>query len=223
MNKYTNDLDRTYVLGISLVVEALKHKPKEIKEIYLSSDVIHNKEYDSLISLCNKNGIKYIEDDKVINSLSTKENCYGIAIINKYKSKLSKDMHLILNDFNDEGELGTIIRSLASFNYKDLVLINSNIDIYDPKVIRSSMGGYFHINIAKYDTFDDYINNHNNKIVSVSLVGDKELSSLKLKNNYSILINKNNKGDYYINHQKDSDINYSSMCSIVLDRLFNQI
>lgn len=223
MNKYTNDLDRTYVLGISLVVEALKHKPKEIKEIYLSSDVIHNKEYDSLISLCNKNGINYIEDDKVINSLSTKENCYGIAIINKYKSKLSKDMHLILKDFNDEGELGTIIRSLASFNYSNLVLINSNIDIYDPKVIRSSMGGYFHINIAKYDTFDDYINNHNNKIVSVSLVGDKELSSLKLKDNYSILIDKNNKGDYYINHQKDSDINYSSMCSIVLDRLFNQI
>ena len=52
MNKYSSNDSLTYVLGISLVVEALKHKPKEIKEIYLSSNVIHNLEYDSLISLC---------------------------------------------------------------------------------------------------------------------------------------------------------------------------
>ena len=223
MNKYSKELDYTHVLGISLVVEVLKHKPKEIKEIYLSSNVIHNLEYDSLIALCEKNNIKYIEDDKVINALSTKENCYGIAVINKYKSKLSYDKHLILKDFNDEGELGTIIRSLASFNFKDLVLINSNIDIYNPKVIRSSMGGYFHINIIKYDSLEEYENNFNNKIIKVGLKGNKELKDLKLKDGYSILIDKNNNADYYINHFKGSDINDSSLCTIVLNHLFNQI
>lgn len=223
MNKYSIDLQDTYVLGISLVVEVLKHKPKEIKEVYLSSNVIHNQEYDSLISLCNKNNIKYTEDDKVINALSSKENCYGIAIINKYKTKLSSNKHLILKDFNDEGELGTIIRSLASFDFRDLVLINSNIDIYDPKVIRSSMGGYFLVNIAKYDTLDDYLHDFNNKVISISLDGKNELKDLKFKDNYSILIDKHIKGDYYIDHQKGSDLNYSSMCSIVLDKLFNQI
>ena len=223
MNKYSSNDSLTYVLGISLVVEALKHKPKEIKEIYLSSNVIHNLEYDSLISLCEKNNIKYIEDDKVINALSTKENCYGIAVINKYKSKLSYDKHLILKDFNDEGELGTIIRSLASFNFKDLVLISSNIDIYDPKVIRSSMGGYFHINLIKYDSLEEYVNNFNNKIITVGLKGNKELKDLKLKDGYSVLINKNNNADYYINHLKGSNINDSSLCTIVLNHLFNQI
>ena len=223
MNKYSKDLNNTYILGISLVVETLKHKPKEIKEIYLSSNVIHNLEYDSLISLCEKNNIKYIEDDKVINALSTKENCYGIAVINKYKSKLSYDKHLILKDFNDEGELGTIIRSLASFNFKDLVLINSNIDIYDPKVIRSSMGGYFHINLIKYDSLEEYINNFNNKIITVGLKGNKELKDLKLKDGYSVLIDKNNDADYYINRLKGSNINDSSLCTIVLNHLFNQI
>lgn len=223
MNKYSKDSNVSYVLGISLVVEALKYKPKEIKEIYLSSNVIHNKEYDSLISLCNKNNITYLEDDKVISSLSSKENCYGIAVINKFKTKLSKDKHLILKDFNDEGELGTIIRSLASFELKDLILINSNIDIYNPKVIRSSMGGYFHVNIVKYDTLDDYISDYDNKIIIISLEGKEELNKLKIKENYSILIDKNIKGDYYINHKKGSDINYSSVCSIVLNKIFNQI
>ena len=223
MNKYSKDSKQTYVLGISLVVEALKHHPKDISEIFLSSTVIHNKEYDSLISLCEKNHIKYSEDDKVINSLSTKENCYGIAVINKYESKLSSSTHLILKDFNDEGELGTIIRSLASFNFKNLVLINSDIDIYDPKVIRSSMGGYFHINIVKYDSLDEYKSSFTKDIISIGLNGKKELNNFKCQDNCSILIDKTNDSDYYIEHKIESNINDSSLCTIVLNHLFNQI
>ena len=53
--------------------------------------------------------------------------------------------------------------------------------------------------------------------------GNKELKDLKLKDGYSILIDKNNNADYYINHLKGSDINDSSLCTIVLNHLFNQI
>lgn len=223
MNKYSKESGHTYILGISLIVEALKQHPKDISKIYLSSTVTHNKEYDSMIFLCERNNIKYQEDDKVINSLSTKENCYGIAVIGKYKSQLSSSTHLILKDFNDEGELGTIIRSLASFNFKDLVLINSNIDIYDPKVIRSSMGGYFHINIVKYDNLIEYKNDYNNKIISIGLKGKIELSNYRYKDNCSILIDKYNDSDYYIKHNFESDLNDSSLCTIVLNHIFNQI
>lgn len=223
MNKYFKESKYTYVLGISLVVEALKNRHSDIKEVYLSSNVIHNKEYDSLISLCEKYHISYFENDKVINSLSTKENCYGIAVINKYESQLTPSTHLLLKDFNDEGELGTIIRSLASFNFKDLALINSNIDIYDPKVIRSSMGGYFHINIVKYDSLEEYRSHYNKSIVSIGLSGKTELKKYKHKGDCSVLIDKNKDSDYYIEHKKESNLNDSSICTIVLNHLFNQI
>lgn len=223
MNKDYLKSEYTYVLGLSLVVEALKNKPSEVIEVYLSSNVIHNKEYDFLIYLCEKNNIRYIEDDKAINSLSTKENCYGIAVINKYKSQLSSSIHLLLKDFCDEGELGTIIRSLASFDFKDLVLINSNIDIYDPKVIRSSMGGYFHINIVKYDSLGKYCSDYNKQIVSIGLSGKTELKNYKYKGDCSVLIDKSKDCDYYIEHKINSNLNDSSICTIVLNHLFNQI
>ena len=223
MKKYSISSNTTYILGISLIIEALKKKPNEIIRIYLSSDVNKNKDFDILMNLCDKYNIECITDDKVISNISTKENCYGIAEINKFKSNLSSNTHIILDSFNDEGELGTIIRSLASFDFENLVLINSNIDIYNPKVIRSSMGGYFHINITKYISLDEYSKLYNNRIITIGLKGNKELKDLKLNVDSAILISKNTDADYYISHLNGSDINDSSLCTIVLNHLFNQI
>lgn len=219
MKKYSINDSFTYVLGISLIIECLKRKPKEILNVYLSSNVNENKDYELLISLCKKNSIKYSTDDKVINTISTKENCYGIAVINKFDFKLSSNRHIILKDINDEGDLGTIIRSLASFNIYDLVLINSNIDIYSPKVIRSSMGGYFYVNINKFDSLDDYLDNYNRKIISIGLKGNSELSEMNINDDYSLLIDTKQDGDFYIKHVNDSSIDITSACTIVLNRI----
>lgn len=219
MKKYSINDSFTYVLGISLIIDCLKRKPKEILNVYLSSNVNENKDYELLISLCKKNSIKYSIDDKVINTISTKENCYGIAVINKFDFKLSSNRHIILKDINDEGDLGTIIRSLASFNIYDLVLINSNIDIYSPKVIRSSMGGYFYVNINKFDSLDDYLDNYNRKIISIGLKGNNELSKMSIKGDCSLLIDTKQNGDFYIKHVNGSTIDITSVCTIVLNRI----
>jgi len=61
---------------------------------------------------------------------------------------------LLLDDIQDPGNLGTIIRSSVAFNITDIVLSNNTVDLYNDKVIRASQGMIFKINIIR----DDLIN-----------------------------------------------------------------
>lgn len=55
------------------------------------------------------------------------------------------------------GNLGTIIRSSIGFSLFDLVIIQPGVDIFDPKVIRSSMGAIFNIRFQYFNSFLDYM------------------------------------------------------------------
>ena len=58
---------------------------------------------------------------------------------------------LILDDVQDPGNIGTIIRSAVAFNIGTIILSPRCADIYSSKVIRASQGMIFHINIVVYD------------------------------------------------------------------------
>ena len=70
---------------------------------------------------------------------------------------------LILDNIQDPGNLGTIIRSALAFNFDTVVLSTGTVDLYNPKVVRSTKGMLFGVNIIVRDlkTFmselDDYI------------------------------------------------------------------
>lgn len=224
MEKYHSDLNYSYILGISLTIEAIKHVPFYIEKVYLSSRAIKNNQYDKLCTLCKENNIEIIEDDKVIDNLSVKENCYGIGVFKKFYKDLISDTHIVLYGFNDYGELGTIMRSAVSFNFKDIVLVNSSIDYFDPRVIRASMGSIFHLNIQEYKNIDEYLDAYNYHLYPFTANGTKELKTLKLEKPYSLLIPQNYNAlddlyddGYYLKHVNDDEISLSSLSSIVFN------
>ena len=57
---------------------------------------------------------------------------------------------IALDDINDPGNLGTIIRTCAWFNIKTLILTENSADIFNPKCLRSGMGGHFYLNNCRY-------------------------------------------------------------------------
>ena len=77
----------------------------------------------------------------------------GIAAVLKMKSttfssSLFKDKFLVyLEDINDPGNLGTIIRNCDWFGINNIMLSKESAEIYNPKVLRASMGSVFHLNI----------------------------------------------------------------------------
>jgi TrmH family RNA methyltransferase len=58
------------------------------------------------------------------------------------------DSVLLVDQIHHPGNLGTIIRSAAAFDV-DTVVISKSVDLHNPKVIQSSQGMIFHVNIIK--------------------------------------------------------------------------
>ena len=229
MNNYQGSDSCSYILGISLTIEALKKVPQYIEKVYICSKLIKNDQYDKLLYLTNKYNVPIIEDDKVIDKLSIKENCYGIGVFKKFYQDLKTDKHIVLYKFSDFGELGTIFRSAVSFDFKDIVLVDSKIDYFDPRVVRASMGSIFHLNIKEYKTINEYLNDYPKyNIYPFISNGQKELRTLALETPYSLIIPQDYydldnifKNGYYLKHQGFDSISLSSLSSIVLNYCYS--
>ncbi len=166
---------------MSLTMEALLQKPDFVKEVILSEKAYKNSQLDHLLDLCEKHNIKIVYDDKTIDKLSIKENCYCIGVFDKFYFKPEGRRHIVLYGFNDYGELGTVLRSSIAFDFHDIILVNSQIDYFDPRCIRASMGSIFHTNISQYDDLNSYLNTHKDyEIYPFVSESDRKLSTLKL-------------------------------------------
>ena len=164
MKKYKKSDLESYTLGTTLTLELLNKKIEYVKRVYIHSKQEHNDAYNKIIKICNDNKIEVIYSDKIINTLSDKENCYVIGVFQKYEMNLTKNTnHVVLVNPSNMGNLGTIIRSSVGFNIHDIAIIRPGVDMFDPKVVRSSMGAIFNINIRYFDSFDDYYKEFNNR------------------------------------------------------------
>lgn len=83
-----------------------------------------------------------------LTSLVSKETLLGVC---RYvvKQKITGDRLVVLDQVQDPGNLGTIIRSALSFGYDGIVLSHTCVDLYNEKVIRSTQGAIFHIPVYR--------------------------------------------------------------------------
>ncbi len=226
LKKYSTSSKYSYTLGMSLTIEALKGIGDKVVKIYLSKKVHHNEHLDLLIKLANDYGVEIIEDDKLISSLSIKENCYCIGVFEKFKKELVSREHIVLMNYQDEGILGTTLRSAISFDSHDIILINNDVDIFSPRTVRASMGAIFHCNIANYSSIDEYLKNYDGKNLYVLKDHEGEkLKEVSFKSPYSIFISCKdldikNAHSIYINHRQDENLSWEIKSTILLHQLF---
>lgn len=214
MKRYEKDMDYSYTLGIFPTIELLNRKSIAISKIIFSSEI--NKDIENkIIELCN-NKIEYIYDDKLIKKISDKENCYVIGIFNKYYSNLDlNEPHVVLVNPSNMGNVGTIIRTMLGFNYKNLAIITPSVDMFNPKVIRASMGSIFGVNIKLFSSFDEYKETYNkHKIYTFMTDGKLKLNEIEKDNLVSLVFGNESSGldesykkyeSVVINHSNEID------------------
>ncbi len=212
-----------------MTIEALMHKPTHMKEVILSQKANKNSQLDLLFRLCDEHRIAYRYDEVFIKKLSVKENCYCIGMFDKFKSKISGPRHVLLYGFNDFGELGTILRSAVAFDFSDIVLIGSDIDIFDPRCIRASMGSIFHIGLERYDTLQDYADAYpGHTVYPFVSSSDTLLGDVIFNEPFGLLISQDPhsldhmKGGIALMKDSDKEISLSIRSSIILEEAYDQ-
>lgn len=139
---------RFIVEGYHLVDEASK---TNLLEAIISTD---EKELKKI-----NNVKRYLVNDAIINKIATTKNPQNILGIVKMLDhnitnlvpiiKENKTKLIMLDDVNDPGNLGTIIRTAAGLGYDGIIMSPNTVDLYNEKVIRSTQGVMFKIPIIK--------------------------------------------------------------------------
>lgn len=151
---YKKDAEYSYTLGAFPTIELLKTRPEEVLEVYVHSTFTDVKTVENLAK---PYGIPVLRQDKIINKLSDKENCFVVGILKKYHDVLQEDKsHIVLVNPSNMGNMGTIIRTAIGFGIKNLAIISPGVDVFHPKTIRASMGALFRINCQYFQSFEEY-------------------------------------------------------------------
>ena len=161
--KFRESEKKFIVEGKRIVEEGLKSKFR--CEAVLITKEFETKEKNFLAQLNTQKIKPAVLNSADFKKISDTKTPQGIAAVFNTEPLLSKRIQDIqselivgLENINDPGNLGTILRTCNWFNIND-VLINSNsVEVFNPKVLRSSMGSVFHLNIYTNIDFRKEIN-----------------------------------------------------------------
>ena len=197
--KYRKEYNEYIIEGAKIVEEAIIEKAK-IKQIIISEDAINSE----LIQKHLKEELQKIDyiqvTPNIFKLISGVEKPQGVlAIIEKDKQRekidISQEIILALDDLQDPGNLGTIIRTADSVGLNQILISKGTVDPHSPKVIRSTMGAIFRVKIIECENLKEILEKlkkNNFKIMVTDLNTNKSIYDIKLQKNVIIIGNEAN-------------------------------
>lgn len=197
--KYREETNCYIIEGIKLVKEAIEENAK-IKYILICEDCDDAVKLEqNLLYDIAKNNCLYVTK-KLFLSISDVTTPQGVlAVIEKKKGTeqidYNDDIIVALDGIQDPGNLGTILRTVDSANLKQIILSKNSADPYNPKVVRSTMGAIFRVNIIEAENLAEIlkeIKKHNFDVVVTSLETEESIYNLEYKNKIIVIGNEAN-------------------------------
>lgn len=176
--KYRDKSNKYLIEGLHLVTEALKYDI--IDTIIIREDFSYETNIKHII--VSSEVMKKLSDNPSIPKI--------MAVVNKKESTISGNKILLLDRLQDPGNLGTIIRSAVAFNFDTIILSNDTVDLYNSKVLRSTQGMLFNVNILRQD-LTNVINElkNNNYIIYGTKVDDGyDVKEINNTNKFALII-----------------------------------
>lgn len=135
------------VEGVKPVEELLIHAPQKVEKVYATAQASLDR---SLIPA----HVELLEvNEKDLKGISNLKNPQGVLAIANFLEVKAKatGLTLVLDNIQDPGNLGTIIRSAEWFGVKEIVCSKETVDVYNPKVVQAAMGSVFRVAIRYVD------------------------------------------------------------------------
>lgn len=144
------DKEGVFLLEGKKGIEEALQSDYEVLGVYLLDKYFQDNYYSEIISLAQKENVELAAlSDIEVDKLSQLVNSPGLLALVKRKTPLKElsGSILVLDRINDPGNLGTIMRTAAWFGVKNIILSEGSVNQYNSKVIRSSMGAFFNVNV----------------------------------------------------------------------------
>lgn len=181
--KKYRDMNHEFIVeGIKLIKEAVAEEAK-IKLIVVCEECLKDGCLDQkLLYEIAKYDCIYV-NQKVFSVLTDVQNPQGLlAVIEKQDKEenihYKEDVIVILDGIQDPGNLGTILRTIDSVGLSQVIVSKETADAYNPKVVRSTMGAIFRVNIIESENLLETLKNakkHKYKIMATSLETDNSI------------------------------------------------
>ena len=181
--------------GTRLCEEALSSGQKAVEVIVTEDKVSWAKEFTPVIE-------PLVLSRDVFTKISQTVNPQGVAVVIKEPdikadiplSESGKDIYVVLENTQDPGNMGTIIRMADAFGLSAVIVSPTSCDPFNDKVIRATMGSVWHIPVVRKTMDECFVFFDKNKIETLAthLKGEElDCSRLKLPCAYFI----GNEGD----------------------------
>lgn len=185
--KKYRDQDKKFIIeGEHLIQEA--HQANVISEIITVEGYHHHWDQYS----CH-----YVSKEVMKKLCGSVSGSKIIAVCNYLTfDKVSKKRYILLDDVQDPGNVGTIIRTAHSFGYTGVILSKGCADIYNGKVIRSTQGALFHIPVIRMDLLNviDDLKQQGVKVYATSLTDATSLSNTICHDEIALVFGNEGKG-----------------------------
>ena len=157
LKSYKKDFEHSYAFGVFPTLELLRYQAEYTLGVLVSSKGERNEGVRKIWEMCHSRRVDVQVNDKAVERLAPMENAYAVGVFEKYQAPLRNDKnHVVLVNPSDMGNLGTIIRTMVGFGVTDLAMVRPAVDLFDPKVVRASMGALFQTAFEYFDSFEEY-------------------------------------------------------------------
>ena len=213
-DKKERDISNEYIIeGIKLVKEAIEEKAN-IKQIILCDDCekTENISKEMMYEIA-KHECLYVTNKifKYLSDVQTPQGVLAVVEKNNIDKEIdyTQDIIVALDDIQDPGNLGTILRTVDSIGLTQILVSKGTADSYNPKVVRSTMGAIFRVRIIECEDLAKTlkeIKKHKFKIVVSSLQTENSIYDINYKKKVIIIGNEANGVEQHIQEMADEKV-----------------
>jgi len=197
--KYRDEKKMFFIEGTRFVEEAVKENADVVRVFVAEGQLNSSNEYVlRLLTLIKANGYETVVlPDRLFKEITDTETPQGFLAVIKSKQYFLNDiagmnnLYIILESIQDPGNMGTIIRTADAAGIDGVILSKGCVDVYNPKVLRATMGSIFRMPVYYTQSVVEtikFLNSKKIKVCAAHLKGNQSYFDLDMRCNTAILI-----------------------------------
>lgn len=168
-SSYRRKNNLAVISGRNLIIESLKHNL--LQDILVSKSSLDK--YADIITKIKASTKIHVLNEEVVKKINLVESGIDIiGVINIKTPIIDETIYnndcIILENIADPGNLGTILRVAGAIGIKNMILSYNCVDVYSPKVLRSSAGIQFSLNVLANVEIKDFLSKYQGQVLATT-------------------------------------------------------